>query len=50
MTENWQGEKMEITVAKGDDRTTKEEKLGNKRINDRNTMKYKMMMSKGSKD
>lgn len=41
MTENWQGERIEITVGKGDDRATQEQKLDDERMNDQNSMKYK---------
>jgi len=40
-TENWQGERIEITVGKGNDRATKEQKLDDEHMNDQNTMKYK---------
>lgn len=49
MTENWQGEMMEITIGRRNDRATKEQKLSDERMNNRNTMKYKMKMSKRSK-
>lgn len=50
VTENWQGKKIEITVGREDDCATKEQQLGDERMNDRNTMKYKMKIPKRNKN